>query len=249
MARDPGTVALGEYLRGLRLRRNGSLEEMARSTRISERHLRALESDDRQPDLPAPVFVKGFIRAYCDFLGEPADEALRLYGNTLAVRPAVPVHPLPGRGRASWISHPIVVSGVMLLVFGAGLLALNLGVGGGPRRAVEPGPPAPQGEPAVANTPPAMVTVSEPEGAAAQRLVVKAVEATWIRVQTDDGRVAEELLAPGATREWTSGRHFVLTVGNAGGVELELNGRPLPSLGARGAVIHRLSLPEPPAGS
>lgn len=249
MARDPGTVALGDYLRGLRLASNGSLEEMARSTRISERHLRALESDDHQSELPAPVFVKGFIRAYCDFLREPADEALRLYGDMLAVRPAAPVRPLPRRGRASWISHPIVVSGVMLVVFGAGLLALNLGVGGGPRRAVEPGAPAPRSEPAVANTPPAMVAVSEPEGVVAQRLVIKAVEATWIRVQTDDGRVAEELLPPGATREWTSGKRFVLTVGNAGGVELELNGRPLPSLGARGAVIHRLSLPESPAGS
>ena len=47
-------------------------------------------------------------------------------------------------------------------------------------------------------------------------------------------------------REWTSDRRFVLTIGNAGGIEVVLNGRPLPPLGARGAVIHRLSLPELP---
>ena len=63
-------------------------------------------------------------------------------------------------------------------------------------------------------------------------------------MQTDDGRVAEELLPPGATREWTSNKRFVLTVGNAGGIELELNGRPLAPLGAKGAVIQRLELPE-----
>jgi len=68
-------------------------------------------------------------------------------------------------------------------------------------------------------------------------------------VQTDDGQVAEEMLAAGATREWTSGKRFLLTVGNAGGVTVELNGRPLPSLGARGAVIRRLSLPEGQGGS
>jgi cytoskeletal protein RodZ len=249
MAEDPGIASLGSYLRKLRLARNGSLEDMARSTRITERHLKALESDDRS-ELPAPVFVKGFIRAYCDFLGESADEALGLYRELLGTQPISEARPVSARGSASWMGHPIVVSGVLLLVFGVGLLALNRGVRGGSERALEPAATAQHAEPAAPPSPPAeMASVSEPDSSAAQRLVVKAVEATWIRVQTDDGRVAEELLLPGTTREWTSDKHFLLTVGNAGGVELELNGRPLPSLGARGAVIHRLSLPEPPAGS
>ena len=79
-----------------------------------------------------------------------------------------------------------------------------------------------------------------------QRLIVRAVEPTWIRVQIDDARVVEELLAAGAQREWTSDRRFLLTIGNAGGIEIVLNGRPLPPLGASGAVIHRLSLPALP---
>jgi cytoskeleton protein RodZ len=90
---------------------------------------------------------------------------------------------------------------------------------------------------------PAITQADVPEP---QRLVVKAVERTWIRVQIDDGREVEELLKAGTQREWTSDRRFVLTVGNAGGIEIVLNGRPLPSLGARGAVIHRLSLPQLP---
>ena len=48
---------------------------------------------------------------------------------------------------------------------------------------------------------------------------------------------------PGEVREWISNRPFVLTIGNAGGVAFELNGRPLPALGAKGAVIQRLVLP------
>jgi cytoskeleton protein RodZ len=90
---------------------------------------------------------------------------------------------------------------------------------------------------------PAIAQAGVPE---MHRLVVKAVEPTWIRVQIDDARVVEELLAAGAQREWTSDRRFVLTIGNAGGIQIVLNGRALPSLGARGAVIHRLSLPELP---
>ena len=47
----------------------------------------------------------------------------------------------------------------------------------------------------------------------------------------------------GAVREWVSNRPFVITIGNAGGVSFELNGRPLPSFGASGTVISGLVLP------
>ena len=66
---------------------------------------------------------------------------------------------------------------------------------------------------------------------------------TWLRVRTEDGRATEETIPAGEVREWVSNRPFVLSVGNAGGVTLELNGRTLPPLGGRGAVISRLVLP------
>jgi len=77
--------------------------------------------------------------------------------------------------------------------------------------------------------------------------VIRAVEPTWIRVQTDEGRTAEELLQPGASREWMAQRRFLVTLGNAGGVELTLNGKALPPLGPKGTVIQRLELPRPTA--
>src|SRR6266508_472916 len=87
----------GGYLRALRDARQGSLEEMARATRVSTRQLAALESDNFS-ELPAPVFVKGFIRAYCHFLGEPPADALRRYGDLLGERPA-PERGAPGERR------------------------------------------------------------------------------------------------------------------------------------------------------
>lgn len=75
------------------------------------------------------------------------------------------------------------------------------------------------------------------------RLVARVIEPTWIRVRTVEGRFTEETIPAGEVREWVSSAPFVLTVGNAGGVTLELNGRPLPPLGERGAVIPRLVIP------
>jgi hypothetical protein len=74
-------------------------------------------------------------------------------------------------------------------------------------------------------------------------LVARVTELTWIRVRMEDGRFTEETIPAGQIREWISDGPFVLTVGNAGGVTLELNGRALPPLGARGAVIGRLVIP------
>jgi hypothetical protein len=78
------------------------------------------------------------------------------------------------------------------------------------------------------------------------RLIARTYETTWIRVRTEDGRTSEETLPAGESREWVSDRPFVVTIGNAGGVTLELNGRTLPPLGGKGAVIQRLVLPPTP---
>jgi hypothetical protein len=77
------------------------------------------------------------------------------------------------------------------------------------------------------------------------RLVARVSEATWVRVRTEDGWSTEETIPAGEVREWVSTTPFVLTVGNAGGIALELNGRPLPPLGPRGAVVSRLVVPLP----
>jgi cytoskeleton protein RodZ len=75
------------------------------------------------------------------------------------------------------------------------------------------------------------------------RLVARVSEPTWIRVRTEDGRTTEETVPAGGVREWVSNRPFVITIGNAGGVSFELNGRSLPSFGASGTVISGVVLP------
>lgn len=77
------------------------------------------------------------------------------------------------------------------------------------------------------------------------RLVARTQESTWLRVRTEDGRATEETIPAGEVREWISNRPFMVTIGNAGGIALELNGQRLPPLGGRGVPIFRLILPPP----
>ncbi len=74
-------------------------------------------------------------------------------------------------------------------------------------------------------------------------LAARAVETTWMAVRADDGQERQVLLQQGQTARFVADTRFVVTVGNAGGVELSLNGKPMPSLGAPGQVIRDLVIP------
>src|SRR5260370_40978212 len=87
-------------------------------------------------------------------------------------------------------------------------------------------PPAAPATPAASSSPaPSPATAAaEAKPTGSHRLVMRAIEPTWDRVQIDDGAVAEELLPTGAVRECTAARGFVPTVGNARGLEVEFHG-------------------------
>ncbi len=73
-------------------------------------------------------------------------------------------------------------------------------------------------------------------------LQIEAVELTWLRV-TSDGRVVKEVtLNPEERMTFEAEKGFELIIGNAGGVQLTLNGRPLGYPGKRGKVVS-LKLP------
>src|SRR6185436_14833728 len=83
---------LGAYLRRGRERSGLSIEAVAAGSRIVPRLVEALEAD-RQEFLPAPVYVRGFIRAYCEQIGADTEEALRLYDEQAAPPPPLSVRP------------------------------------------------------------------------------------------------------------------------------------------------------------
>lgn len=72
------TLTFGQYLRQERLKKKIALEEIAAATGIRLSILTALEEDNRE-NLPAEVFVRGFIRIYANYLTLNADECLTLY--------------------------------------------------------------------------------------------------------------------------------------------------------------------------
>jgi len=75
----------GSYLKHERELRGVPLDDIAQSTKISVRFLRALE-EGRFEDLPGEVFIKGFIRSYGQAIGSNVDELLAAYHESGAKR-------------------------------------------------------------------------------------------------------------------------------------------------------------------
>jgi cytoskeleton protein RodZ len=298
--------SVGAYLREQRQRKGLSLDEVARATRVASRYLEALETDHFS-SLLAPVFTRGFIRAYCQVVSVSPEEALALYERAIGAAARTRGRPPQQEVGSPAERRPggtVLVSFVLLVVLGVALFAVTLLLHSGGDRpwerlaapratpgrpdataramqlpveqgAADPATPssdptagAPARQPPIAPPAPPSATAQSAVGAAAPlpvevrrssrapaafampapgtpyRLVARASEATWLQVRMEDGRLTEETIPAGEVREWISDRPFVLTVGNAGGVTLELNGRPLPALGPKDAVIRRLVVPQ-----
>jgi cytoskeleton protein RodZ len=71
-------TSLGETLRQARLDKGVSLSDAARDTRIRRAYLEALEAED-VAQLPAPVYTRGFLRTYADYLGLNSQAMVDLY--------------------------------------------------------------------------------------------------------------------------------------------------------------------------
>jgi len=83
---------------------------------------------------------------------------------------------------------------------------------------------------------PARQADSAPVDAAAVRVGLSADEKTWVSISTDGKNVFANSLKPHETKVVEASEKVRLLVGNAGGVEISLNGKPIGPIGPRGQI-------------
>jgi cytoskeleton protein RodZ len=112
--------------------------------------------------------------------------------------------------------------------------------------AAVPASPAPAATPG-SPTPPATPEAATPPSVSAAgnmyHLVLDARELTWIRITEDRNPPYQVLLKPGDKIERMASDSFQLDIGNAGGIHLTFQGKPLGILGKQGQILH-IRLPE-----
>jgi cytoskeletal protein RodZ len=245
------------------------LEKIAAETRISTRFLLAIESEDFHL-LPGGVFNRGFVRAYAAHLGMDPDQAVSDYSRISATSDE-PLDVLRDVERASDRKaernlYP-VLAGILLLLIGAYYFATRGSTSkpvdtatNAAQESAAPAPstpstppltapstpaiPAPEDFPATTATavpPPAGV---EPAATAALVLEVDVKELTWIRIATDGTVALNDSVSAGTVRRFSAERSIDVTLGNAGGASMKINGRDMGQLGTRGQVRQFKITPE-----
>ena len=101
---------------------------------------------------------------------------------------------------------------------------------------VQAADPAPQKAPAAAAKIPAPPTASQTPLTTTLKIDIKANEAAWVSIYENDKLTFARVMEPSQTKTIESSGKIRLQLGNAGGVELAVNGKPSGSLGRKGQV-------------
>ena len=222
--RAPAPVGVGDTLRKAREARKESLEHAAGETHIHERFLRALEDDEPSDVYPGAVYGRFFLREYAEHLGLEPGPLIRSFDDAAAAEPLKPMQEpvITPPGRRGW-RLSAALSVVALIA-----IAVASRVGGAPAAGSSPAP-----APSVTNVARAPSAAPTVVGIHA---VLRITERCWVEA-TKDGRLAlAETLEPGRTVRLRANRTLDLTLGNAAGAILTVNGRRI-ATGGRGAVV------------
>lgn len=245
-------------MKAARESRGVTLDEMCAATRISVRLLDAIESE-RFELLPGGVFSISFVRQYARYVELDEDEVADEF--KAAAVPREPViatlertrkgivgdepEELAGARIAESITeylrrHGQTLAGAIAVLIIAVVTVWYFRA----ERAREDAAMQAQ-RPAAApasteNRPPELRTVSEPAQPAVPlkplNVVIRTTREVWIRALADGRRVFERTFEPGQTREIEADTAVRLRVGNAGGLDVVLNGRTMDPIGPLGHV-------------
>jgi cytoskeletal protein RodZ len=116
-------TSVGQFLKEKREQRQMSVAEVARATRVPVSSVERIEADQFD-ELPAEVFVRGFLKSYARTVGVSEDEVLARYTSSRRTAWATPL-PLstmatPARGRRVGVAIAFVL---LLILF---TLALSI---------------------------------------------------------------------------------------------------------------------------
>jgi cytoskeletal protein RodZ len=235
-------ASIGETLKKARERKKLTLEAVFQASRIHLKVLKALESDEFQ-SLPGILYVKSFLKKYAEFLGLDSEEILKQY---LSLSPQPPQQiftigenkkkKLPPFSRISpkFLLAALGAVLVIFILFSTAKFLRHQKTLRGERRSQR--------------------SVSVPESSRRQMLVpeeeplvlrIRARKDVWLQLRADGKMIFQHILQKGTEESWNAQDDFELWVGDAGGLSLSLNGKPLPSLGSgvkRGIIINHQGL-------
>ena len=244
---------ISETLRRERLRQGLDLQKLSDITKISTRMLQAMEAGDLSK-LPGGVFTRSFFKQYAIALGvDPASIESEIRQLSPEPQPVVETRPNEvhfkpfesSEPRSNSLTGASVWVVVALLGCGAVYYFAKNYQSTPAARPVESSlshdaaPPAATTKSQDMPAPAAATVPSTPAastGAGSLQVVLNASEKSWVSIHVDGKLVFSGILQPNDRREISAEEKVKVVAGNAGGIDISLNGKDLEAMGPRGQV-------------
>jgi cytoskeleton protein RodZ len=251
---------LGDEFRAAREARHLSLSDVSEQIHIRSVYLQSIEDEDWSA-IAAPVYVRGFLRTYARFLGLDPESAVERFnadmGESGTRNEPTSVRQLGTRtGPSPWLWAAIAVAVLLVAFVGYKLYDSQAGGADGgtsvasasaspSSSAASPLPsgasPVPTGSDAAAGDAspgPVASDASPAAGSKTKTLVLSITQTSWVLVEIDGQKIAEGIYPAGTVKKF-HGKSASLRAGNAGGVDVQVNGKDLGPLGASGSVVDK----------
>ena len=254
--------SVGETLQRARLGQGLDVATVAARTKINAKYLAAIEADDRG-SLPSSFFYKSFVQQYARALSLDTKQIDAEIDRVLS---ADAPRPLPGEDNPTVREIPPVelssgLAKTRMYASLAGLILMMVACSAiygwwyqdhfKEFVRAETSAPVTESTPAAAvpvslppppiERPPQVAVVPPPQPPAQPGskvlLDLIAHEDTWLSVTSDGKPVFSGILAVNQTKTVEGKESAKMRVGNAAGIEVRLNGKPLGPLGHRGQVL------------
>ncbi|RNC28981.1 MAG: Cytoskeleton protein RodZ [Candidatus Dichloromethanomonas elyunquensis] len=244
----------GKILQDAREKKGLTLKNVEEEIKIRIMYLEALENEQYEI-LPGTAYTKGFLRTYSKHLELNSAHIIDLFNSSFQQKtPSESYPPLtPIQSTSVWFK-PIV-----LLVMGLIAVAIVIGITYLSRMNIKPQlsdykpaplPTAPQTSTVPSsdqNTVQPSSPAKEQSPAVYQGIVAEMTfkQNCWLKVKVD-GAIVEDGMNEAGTTKTLQGTQKIefLTIGNAGGILVKLNGKEIPSLGSSGEVVRNYIVTE-----
>ncbi|WP_013321958.1 helix-turn-helix domain-containing protein [Gloeothece verrucosa] len=210
---------IGSKLHQIRTEQDISLETVTKQTRIPKRLLKAIEAGDLE-GLPEPIYVRGLIKRFADFLG--------LEGTPIARSFPVYLTSIPSRG-SFYLRLPglqlrpihLYFLYILLVIFSVrGISHILKQSALEVSRQENPSHPQQQ-QPSPHQVPPSATANNPSDRPVVVNLKLK--EECWLKVVVDGKTEFEGMLPQGTHRTWIANKQLTVRAGNAGGVLITFN--------------------------
>lgn len=243
----------GVRLKKIRLEKGLSLEEAHKRTKIHLNILKAIE-EDNLVNLN-PTYLKGFLKIYCKFLGVDVSEFISGYKlpeqktqldskiKEEKLKPSAKrmVNLMPRINLKVFFLFIAIIAGIILVMNIKKIFAkrsLNLRSISSAKKDTKELKPGQKAAKSVSKDTP--LQKSQIPASAVIRLGIRARDNCFVSLKADGKSVFQGILKKGRFESWQAKDKIELSLGNAGVVDLEVNGKLISNLGKKGQALRNI---------